>query len=80
MERRRHVPQYSPLTGVLLLSLLALPFPKPLFLNPPFPPCLPLSRGNLTINTVATTYWVREIMWYGGTGYQHIDARRGQGT
>lgn len=38
------------------------------------------SWTNLRTDTVEINYSFSKSIWYGGTGYLHIDARRGQGT
>ncbi|MBO3810139.1 MAG: hypothetical protein FGF50_11185 [Candidatus Brockarchaeota archaeon] len=66
---------FSAFFTLLLLASLSSMLNKPLVSAAPSM----YSWTNLKTDTVAITYVVDERIWYGGTGYLHIDARAGQG-
>ncbi len=69
---------------VLLFTVVLASLPTGLnhSLHGPFASAAPSSYSwsSLNVNAVAITYSISEIIWYGGTGYLHIDARAGPGT
>ncbi|MBO3798487.1 MAG: hypothetical protein JTT13_06440 [Candidatus Brockarchaeota archaeon] len=66
---------FSAFFTLLLLVSLSSPFNRHLASAAPST----YSWTSLKTDTVAISYSINEEIWYGGTGYLHVDARAGQG-